>query len=93
MILIHVTAWWLGFLSFPVIALVLLSLAGFGFRQMRAVKTWFVGLPIVQWPAMFLVVAGCKVLRAKKYCHFMQYEHRYWISPNTDGWKFPDDAG
>ena len=91
MTVIHIPAFWLGFLAFPVIAFALLSLAGFGFRQSRAIKTWFIGLPIVQWPAMFLVVMGCKVLRLKKHCHFMQYDRRYWISPNTDGWKFPED--
>ena len=91
MIWIRVPAWWLGFFSFPVIALIVLSLAGFGFRQARALRSWYIGTPCVQWPAMMLVVMGCKVLRAKKYCHYMVYNQRHWISPNTDGWKVPED--
>jgi hypothetical protein len=36
-------------------------------------------------------VLGCKVLRSKKYCHYMQYDQRFWISPNTEGWSIPED--
>lgn len=93
MILIHIEAWWLGFLSFPLIAFAALSLAGFGWRQLKAIKTWYIGLPIVQWPVAFLVVLGCKVLRAnKRHCHFLIANQRYWISPNTDGWKVPEES-
>jgi uncharacterized membrane protein YoaT (DUF817 family) len=89
--ILHIPAFWIGFLSFPGIALIALSFAGFSYRQSRAIRTWFIGLPIVQWPAMFLVVLGCKVLRSKKYCHYMQYDQRFWISPNTEGWSIPEE--
>lgn len=93
MILIHIPAFWLGFFLFPVIAFIALSLVGFSWRQLSALKTWYIGLPIVQWPAMWLVVLGCKVLKTKKYCHFLVYNQRYWVSPAVDGFKVPDDAG
>jgi hypothetical protein len=90
MILIHVPAWWLGFLSFPIIALAALSFAGFGFRQLRALKTWYIGIPALQWWAMGLVVIGIKILRKKEFCRFMPYDGRYWVSPTVKGFEIPD---
>ena len=91
MIVVHIPAFWIGFLSFPVIALIALSFAGFGFRQVRALKTWFIGISALQWWAMWMVIIGIKVLRKKEYCKFMPYDGRYWLSPTVDGFKVPED--
>lgn len=83
---------WYGILVSPIIWLAILCIAGFSFRQLKAIREWYFGLPIVQWPAMWLVVMGCKVLKIKKYCHFMTYDGRFWLSPNVKGFKIPSDA-
>jgi len=88
---IHIPAFWFGVILAPVLWFLILSLAGFSFRQGRAIKEWYVGLPIAQWPAMFLLVIACKVIRSKKYCHFMNYDGRYWISPNVEDFKIPEE--
>ena len=82
---------WSGVLLAPVIYGIVMVLLGFSFRQVRAIKEWYLGLPISQWPAMMLVVAGLKVIRTKKYCHVMNYDGRVWFSPNTEGFKLPED--
>ena len=83
---------WYGVALAPIAWLIVLSIAGFSFRQGKAIKEWYIGLPIVQWPAMWLVILGCKVLRTKKYCHFMPYDGRYWLSPNVNGFKIPEET-
>lgn len=45
---------------------------------------WYKGLAIIQYPALFLVVIGCKVLRTK-HCKVMTYNNRTWLSPETSG--------
>ncbi len=82
---------WSGILLAPVIYGAVMMLLGFSFRQVRAVKEWYLGLPITQWPAMMLVVAGLKVVRTKKYCHVINHDGRIWFSPNTEGFKLPED--
>jgi hypothetical protein len=74
----------------PLFWLILLCIGGFGLRQLKAISTWYFGLPINQWPAMCLLVIACKVLKSKRYCHFMTYDGRFWLSPNVDGFKTPD---
>lgn len=83
---------WAGVLLAPVAWLLVLSIAGFSFRQGKAIKEFYIGLPCTQWPAMWLVVIGCKVLRTKKYCHFLPYDGRYWVSPNVKGFEVPKET-
>lgn len=87
--LIHIPAFWVGIILAPIAWLLILSIAGFSFRQGKAIREWYIGLPIIQWPAMLLLVIGCKIIRSKKYCHFMDHEGRYWISPNVEGFVVP----
>lgn len=89
MVVLHIPAFWLGFLAFPLIALIALSFAGFSFRQLKAIKIWYVGISACQWWAMWLVIIGIKVLRKKEYCKFMHYDGRYWLSPTVKGFEIP----
>lgn len=91
MVVVHIPAFWFGFFSFPVIALIVLSLTGFGFRQVKAIKTWFIGVAFMQWWAMWMVVLGIKVLRKREYCRFMHYSGRYWLSPTVKGFEVPKE--
>ena len=85
--ILHNKTFLLGLLLGPIPWIILLILLGFSYRQVKAIREWYLGLPITQWPAMLLVVLGCKVLRTGKYCKFMQYEGRFWVSPMVEGFR------
>lgn len=90
MALLHNPIFWTGILLAPIPWVLLIVLLGFSNRQVKAIKEWYVGLPITQWLAMYFIVIGCQVVKTKKYCHFMTYEGRHWVSPNVDGFKAPE---
>jgi hypothetical protein len=49
-------------------------------RRFVSFSAWFKGLPIIQWPAMYLIVLGSSMV-TRKYCQVMRYENRLWYSP------------
>lgn len=55
-------------------------------RQYRGWHEWYCGLPLIQYPSLWLVVMGSKRLR-KKHCRYMRYENRLWLSPNVRGFN------
>ena len=86
------STFWIGVVLAPVPWFILLSIGGFTFRQMKAIREWYIGLPITQWFGMWCIVIGCKIVKQKKYCYFMPYEGRFWLSPNVGGFKIPDET-
>jgi hypothetical protein len=80
---------WTGIVLAPIFWILLFILLGFANRQTKAIKEWYLGLPIVQWPAMWLVIIGCKVLRRKS-CFFKHSSGRIWLSPNVRGFAIPE---
>ena len=68
---------------------------GFGFylfwRLCRALVRWYFGLPVVQWPAVGLIVLGCKLIRPR-YMKTMRADGRYWFSLMCKSFEAPDDT-
>jgi hypothetical protein len=89
--LLHNHTFWWGVLLAPIAWATVILVLAFISRQRKAVRKWYIGLPIIQWPAMLLVVIGCKVLQRKKYTEFMQYGGRFWLSPKVAGFKVESD--
>lgn len=62
-------------------------------KQHKAISTWYRGLPLIQYPALFLVILGMKVIKQKN-CKVLFYNDgegkRIWLSPNTEGFKIAD---
>lgn len=82
--LLHTPALWIGLILGPIAwYLVIKIIRG----VYMLITQWLMGLPLVQWPAMMLVVLGCKFLRDPKYCQFMRYNDRFWISPGVSGFE------
>jgi len=82
---------WLGAILGPLVWYVVLKTVWFIFiKQWRAIKDWYLGLPLVQWPAMLLLIIGTKVIR-KKHCEVMRYNGRIWYSPKVAGFVIEDD--
>lgn len=78
---------WLGVLIGPVIWYVSIRVLYFIFvQQGRAIRKWYVGLPVIQWPAMILIVLGSKFVRTGN-CKWMRYENRIWFSPMVKGFE------
>ena len=81
---------WIGIALAPIIWYVVVKTIWFIFiKQWKAIKEWYIGLAIVQWPAMLLVVLGTKVIRTKN-CKVMTYEGRVWYSPTVKGFAPKD---
>jgi hypothetical protein len=78
---------WLGVGIGPVLWITVLWLLYTLFKQREHISKWYKGLPFIQWPALFLIVMGCKVIM-KKNCKTMKYDNRLWISPETEGFKY-----
>ena len=78
---------WIGILVAPPIWYVVLKALWFIFiKQRNAIRDWYMGLPIVQWPAMLLVVLGTKAIKVKN-CKVMKYDGRVWYSPTVKGFE------
>ena len=78
---------WIGLIVAPIVWYIFLKTIWFIFvKQWKAIKNWYWGLPIIQWPAMMLIVIGTKVIH-KKYCKTMRYENRLWYSPMVEQFK------
>jgi hypothetical protein len=57
--------------------------------QRRSILKWYYGLPLVWYPAMWMVAFGCRLLLAGKGAEFMKRNGRHWISPNVAGFRVP----
>lgn len=82
----HLNNFWLGFIAGPVILILLFLLIVFIARQRRAWWEWYKGLPVVQYPAMFLIIIGARWIRGK-YCKWEPRDGRLWISPCVRGFS------
>lgn len=86
----HISRFWLGTLVGPFIWLTILWLLWRLLAQREAIRSWYRGLPLIQWPAMMLIVLGSKVIQSK-YCEWMQYNGRFWLSPKVEGFKVSEE--
>lgn len=77
--------WWILLVG-PVVTVAEILILWWVARQTRAIYEWYRGLPLYQWPAMMLIVLGSRGVRGK-YCKFMRYENRFWISPEVAGFN------
>lgn len=56
-----------------------------GFKVWR---NYYRGMPMRMWYGMIFLTWGAKILRSHpKYCKWMRYEGRFWVSPNAEGFK------
>ncbi len=82
---------WIGILVGPVVWLIVAKTLWFIFiKQWKAIREWYVGLPIIQWPAMLMLVLATKVIR-QKHCEVLRYNSgsgmRVWYSPKVKGFE------
>ena len=82
---LHSPLTWLTILLIaPLFWFLALMLLLFVARQYKAWFTWYKGLPIVQYPAMWFVAIGAKFLNTK-HCKWQRYNGRIWFSPMVRG--------
>lgn len=75
---------WLGFIAGPLACILFVLLLLLAARQWRGWFEWYKGLPVVQYPAMWLIVIGARFIRGG-YCKWMKRDGRIWFSPCTRG--------
>lgn len=82
---------WLGIVIGPLLWFIVIKTLWFIFvKQGKAIRDWYTGLPLVQWPAMFLLILGTKAIH-KKHCEVMKYNGRIWYSPKVTGFQLEDE--
>jgi hypothetical protein len=81
-----VKLFWIGVLCAPIPWLITVWFLWWLSKQRKNIREWYMGLPLVQWPAMLLVVLGTKVLQ-RKHCEIMRYNGRVWYSPLVKGFN------
>lgn len=85
------SAFWKGFVAFPISLILLILLLLLIAREYRAWYQWFKGLPVFQYPAMLLLIIGAKILN-NSHCKWMRYENRLWLSPKVRGFDLEEET-
>lgn len=81
---------WIGVIVAPFVWYVAYQILKFLGNQTKNWRKFFRGLPIVQYPAMWMICIGAKFIQ-KNHCSFMVYENRWWFSPKVKGFEAPVD--
>ncbi len=82
---------WKGFIAFPICLTLLILFILVLSREYKAWYRWFKGLPVFQYPAMFLLIIGAKILN-NEHCKWMRYENRLWLSPKVRGFDLEEET-
>lgn len=75
-------SFWYGVLALPLFIAALIAVAWLYRTFWDIWKVWFIGLPIIGYPAMALVLVGMLFLH-RKYCFILRANGRLWLSPKV----------
>lgn len=81
-------SFWIGVILAPFFWYMAYQAIKFVASQTKAWRKFFRGLPIVQYPFMWMICIGVKFIE-RKHCNFMVYENRWWFSPKVKGFDAP----
>lgn len=59
-------------------------------KEMKAIRKWYYGLPLYQYPAMLIVLLGVRHLQ-KPYGEWRKMDGRFWFTIKTTGFLVEDD--
>ena len=82
--------WAFAFLLGPILWLFLIFGLKFLVKELKAIRKWYYGLPIYQYPAMLLIILGARHI-CKPYGEWKKFEGRWWFTIKSQGFIVEDD--
>lgn len=78
--------WVFALIVGPTFWLLLIAFLKWVLFELKAIKKWYFGLPIYQYPAMLLIILGARHIK-KPYGMWRKMDGRWWLSVNTTGFQ------
>lgn len=82
----HWQTWAFALTVGPLAWLIFIFAVRFLLKEFRAVRKWYWGLPIYQYPAMLLIVLGARHIR-KPYGEWKKFDDHWWFTVKTPGFE------
>lgn len=76
--------WVLATVIGPIFWIVFIGILTFTVKELKAIRKWYWGLPIYQYPAMLLIILGARHI-LKPYGEWKKFDGRWWLTIKTQG--------
>lgn len=82
--------WVVAALVGPVFWLVVIAVMRWLLFELKAIRKWYFGLPIYQYPAMLLIILGTRHIQ-KPYGEWKRFDGRWWYTINSQGFNIEEN--